>query len=80
MDEDRVANVFSFGDPADQCCVVCDDSTEDAFIVKSWEHEKDKVNIKFPRDEASRLCSHRFLAAHTNRNKQRTMIEKKLTL
>ena len=68
-DKEGVANVFSLADLADQHHVTHDNAKEDAFKVESWEGDDDEVSIKFPRDEASRLCSHRFLADYINRNK-----------
>ena len=50
--------------------MTCDNADEDAFIVQSWEDdEDDDAKLKFPRDEASRLYSHRFLTEHINGNK-----------
>ena len=69
-DEDSAANVFNFTDLADQHHVTHDNADEDAFMVQSWEDDQDNdVNLKFPRDKASRLCGYRFLTECTNRNK-----------
>ena len=68
-DEEGVANVFSFADLADQHYVMCNNAKEDAFSVQSWKEDYDKVNLKFPRDEASWLHSHRFSTDCTNGDK-----------
>ena len=67
-DKEGVANAFSLADLADQCHVTHDNAKEDTFNVESWEDDKDKVSIKFPRDEASRPHGHRFLADCINGN------------
>ena len=69
-DKTGVANVFSFADIADQYHVTYDNKIEDAFHVKSWNKDKNDINIKFPRDPKTRLYPYRFSSAYINRNRK----------